>query len=128
MKSRIKLLRKTLGLSQADFGAKIGVKQTTIAGYENGIRIPLDAVISSMHREFGVSEDWLRTGNGDMFVAMPEDQELDQIFAEIQMSDDEIIKAIVKGYWKLSEDHKEAIRQIIRDAVDAERQKNKPAE
>ena len=128
MKGRIKLLRKTLGLSQSEFGLRIGVRQTTIAGYENGIRVPLDAVITSMCREFNVNEEWLKAGKGPMFEIAPEDQELDQVFAEIQLSDDEIIKNIIKGYWRLNEEHKEAIRAIIRGAVEAEKQKNKPME
>lgn len=41
MKERIKLLRKYLGLNQTEFGARIGVKQTSVAGYETGARIPL---------------------------------------------------------------------------------------
>ena len=71
MNSRIRKLRKTLGLSQAEFGEKIGVKQTTVAGYETGGRTPLDAVVSLICREFNVSEQWLRNGEGDMFVSVP---------------------------------------------------------
>lgn len=68
MKDRIRQLRKELGLNQVEFGLRIGVKQGSVAGYESGARIPLDAVITSICREFNVSEDWLRNGTGDMFV------------------------------------------------------------
>lgn len=67
MGERIKELRKKLGLNQTEFGAKIGLKQGTIAGYENCVRTPLEAVINSICREFNVNETWLRTGEGDMF-------------------------------------------------------------
>lgn len=67
MQERIRALRKQLGLNQTEFGARIGVKQTTIAGYERGSSTPLDAVVSAICREFGVSELWLRTGEGEMF-------------------------------------------------------------
>lgn len=67
MGERIKELRKALGLNQADFGNRIGLKQGSIAGYEIGARTPLDAVITSICREFNVNETWLRTGEGDMF-------------------------------------------------------------
>lgn len=36
MNERIKLLRKALELNQTDFGARIGVKQGTVAAYESG--------------------------------------------------------------------------------------------
>ena len=61
MNERIKLLRKALELNQTDFGARIGVKQGTVAAYESGARVPLDSVVVSICREFGVSESWLRS-------------------------------------------------------------------
>lgn len=64
MENRIKELRKKLGMNQTEFGARIGLKQTTIAGYENGSRNPLDSIIISICREFNVNENWLRTGEG----------------------------------------------------------------
>ena len=76
MNERIKELRKHLNMNQTDFGARIGVKQGTIAGYENGIRVPLDAVVTSICKEFGVSETWLRTGEGEMFADARDDFEL----------------------------------------------------
>lgn len=64
MENRIRELRKKLGMNQTEFGARIGLKQTTIAGYENGSRNPLDSIIISICREFNVNENWLRTGEG----------------------------------------------------------------
>ena len=48
MNERIKLLRKALELNQTDFGARIGVKQGTVAAYESGARVPLDSVVVSI--------------------------------------------------------------------------------
>ena len=76
MHERIRILRKQLGLNQTEFGARIGVKQTTIAGYETGASTPMDAVISSICREFNVDEHWLRTGEGEMFRARDRMDEL----------------------------------------------------
>lgn len=73
MNERIKKLRKALDLTQQEFADRIGVKRNTIATYEIGRNIPLDAVISSICREFNVSEEWLRTGVGEMFVPREED-------------------------------------------------------
>ena len=66
MKDRIRELRKSLGMNQTEFGDRIGVKQGTVAGYENGLRTPLDTVVSSICREFGVSRLWLEHGEGPM--------------------------------------------------------------
>lgn len=67
MQNRIKELRKYLNLTQAAFGEKIAVKPNTITNYETGLRVPSDSVVRSICREFGVSEMWLRTGEGEMF-------------------------------------------------------------
>lgn len=76
MNERIKLLRKALELNQTDFGARIGVKQGTVAAYESGARVPLDSVIVSICREFGVSESWLRSGEGEMFLQLSREKEI----------------------------------------------------
>lgn len=67
MNERIRQLRKELKLSQTEFGKRLGIKQTTVAGYETGGRTPIDAVVSLICREFNVNEKWLRYGTGDMF-------------------------------------------------------------
>ena len=76
MKDRIKELRKSLGLNQTEFGARIGVGQTAIAGYESGNRGLSDAIIKSIVREFGVNETWLRTGAGEMYRPRSREAEL----------------------------------------------------
>ena len=68
MNERIKKLRKMLDLTQQEFASKIGSVQNTITGYETGRRIPSNQVISLICREFGVNEEWLRTGHGEMFA------------------------------------------------------------
>lgn len=87
MKERIKELRKYLGLTQAEFGSRMNVKGSTIANYELGRNEPADHIVSLIVREFNVSEQWLRTGEGDMFVTRPPDEELAEIFG-ILLTDD----------------------------------------
>lgn len=76
MENRIKLLRKTLGLTQQKFADAIGIRQNTVAQYEIGRSRPIDAVISLICREFNVSDRWLRTGEGEMFQPVSRNEEL----------------------------------------------------
>ena len=62
---RIRSLRKDLGLSQGTFSEAIGVSQAHISKVERGRVAPSNHLIKSICREFGVSEKWLRTGEGD---------------------------------------------------------------
>ena len=71
MNERIRKLRRTLDLTQKEFGDRIGVKGNTIATYEAGRNEPIDSVISLICREFNVNEAWLRKGEGEMFAPAP---------------------------------------------------------
>ena len=73
--SLIKEVRKSYGLTQAEFGKDICVKGNTIACYENGIRKPSNAIIRAIAREFDVDEHWLLTGEGEMFRSVPQTME-----------------------------------------------------
>ena len=64
MHERIKELRKHLGLTQAEFGDKISMRQTGVAWLESGERKITDRVITTICAVFGVDEIWLRTGEG----------------------------------------------------------------
>lgn len=74
---RLRQLRRTLDLTQQEFADKLGIKRNTVASYETkDDREPVGAVISLICREFNVNEEWLRTGNGEMFVEIDKDEEL----------------------------------------------------
>lgn len=66
MNERIKQVRKYYGLTQNEFGERIGVRGNTITGYENGLRSPSNAIIIAIAKEYNINESWLRTGEGDM--------------------------------------------------------------
>lgn len=68
---RIKQLRRYLDLTQQEFADRIGVKRNTIANYETKRNNPVDSVVSLICREFSVREEWLRTGEGEMFAPAP---------------------------------------------------------
>lgn len=114
MNNRIKELRKYLGLSQTEFGARLGIKQTTVAGYETGGRSPIDAVVSLICREFGVSENWLRTGEGEMFVQLSRDEEI-AIFVGSVIGDENAIfkRKFITMLSKLNENQWVLLEQMI---------------
>ena len=86
---RIKAVRKHFKLTQAEFGERIGVKGNTIATYEIGRNAPVDAIFSLLCREYGVNEIWLRSGEGDMFQAMTEDEELSDYLGDVMHDEPE---------------------------------------
>lgn len=113
MDKRIKELRKALNLTQNELGSRIGMTPNTITNYETGRRVPSNQVIFSICREFNVNEDWLRTGNGDMFNPISEDEELDLYVGRISGGSDEFKKNLIKTLCKLSEDEWDVLKKII---------------
>lgn len=113
MGERIKKVRKALDLTQKKFADKIGTPQNNIANYEIGRREPSAAALSNICKTFNVSETWLRTGEGEMFIQQSKDDELDQVLSDIAASDDELIKRIIRAYWRLDDKEKSAVKKLI---------------
>ena len=89
MNDRIKKVRTALGLSQQEFADRIGIKRGAVANYEVGRNEPIDAVISLICREFNVSERWLRTGDGEMFVQISRDKEIMRFVGDVMQGEDD---------------------------------------
>ena len=70
-------------LTQQGFADRIGSKRNTIATYEMGRTEPSAAVISLICKEFNVSETWLRTGEGEMFIPQTRDEEIAAVMGDI---------------------------------------------
>ena len=76
----------------------------------------MEAVIVSICREFNVNEEWLRTGNGDMFKKFPEEDETAKYVAELLLDDTgsnslyTIIKEIMHTYSELDTKSQEVIK------------------
>ena len=118
MKDRLKKLRKALDMTQQSFADKIGMKQNTIAQYEMGRTVPSDAIIFSICREFDVSEDWLRTGKGNMFIEIPEEDVYNRAAASVFKENDATAIEGLKLYYSLSPEAKKAVRNYILQLAD----------
>lgn len=119
MKDRLKKLRKTLDLTQQAFADRIGMKQNTIAQYEMGRTIPSDAIIFSICREFNVNENWLRTGEGDMFMEMSRDEQIEKFVGDLLHGEEDSFKrrlisglaALDENGWKVLENFLDSIQK-----------------
>lgn len=101
MNERIKQLRKALDLTQQEFADRIGMKRNSIANYEIGRNTPIDAVIVSICREFNVNEEWLRTGEGEMFCEI-KSNDIIAMASRLLGEKDPMFEAFVETYSTLS--------------------------
>ena len=112
MKDRLKALRKELGMSQEEFGEKIGSARNTIANYEIGRRAPSNAIVMSICREFNVNYLWLTEGEGDMFNSTPQDI-VDELAEDFHL--DNLDKKIIVEYLKLDEKQRAVIKDYLKN-------------
>lgn len=68
MNERIKKILEELGLKRIDFASRLHISQPFASELCSGAKSPSDRTISDICREFGVDEQWLRTGEGEMFA------------------------------------------------------------
>lgn len=83
MGERIKKLRKYFDLTQKEFAERIGSTQNNIANYETGRRTPSAAAFNNICKTFGVSEEWLRAGEGEMLVPVTPDENIAAFVGEV---------------------------------------------
>lgn len=115
MNERIKLLRTILGLSGEKFGERIGLSKFAISNIETGKNNLTEQTIISLCREYNVNEEWLRTGNGEMFIETKESF-LENISKQFSLDDLDI--KIIESYLNLSPDGREFIKNYIKSICD----------
>lgn len=90
MNERIKLVRTTTvdedgkKLTQDRFATELGVSKNYICQLETGTRAASDNLIKLICVKYGVNEEWLRTGEGEMHIQLTEDEELEEWIGRIQ--------------------------------------------
>lgn len=116
MNERLKKLRKTLDLTQQEFANRLGIKRNTVAQYEIGRNEPIDAVILSICREFDVREEWLRTGKGEMFEQLTEQQKIMKYTALLLKDKNSVIvnaiQTLIVTYEQLDDTSKATLEKI----------------
>ncbi|MDR1479407.1 MAG: helix-turn-helix domain-containing protein [Planctomycetaceae bacterium] len=108
---RIRLVRQTLNMTQADFSKAIYVSTGYTAGIENEHRIANDRIIHLVSLTFGVSEQWLKTGEGEMFQTSPLERKerIISLFNELNPRFQEYALAVIGQLIKLQNDQRNLI-------------------
>lgn len=117
MKERIKAIRKAQKMTQQEFADALHVSRDNIASYELGRRIPTQSAIHLMKMTFGVNENWILTGEGEMMEPPTRAQEVASITAQYFSEDDPLRLALTKTISELSADQIETMVSIAEKLV-----------
>lgn len=107
---RIKLLRKTLELSQEAFGEKLGIKKSAVSKIENGENGLKEQLAKLICRTYNVDYFWLTEGKNEMFSRFP-DAVTEKLAREYNLDDFGV--RILKAYSSMTPDQKKALKELL---------------
>lgn len=118
MGERLRMVREALGYTQTEFAERLKLTRNFISLVETGQRILSDRSINDVCREFNVREQWLRTGEGEMFVPLDREDELARFFGQIITAGEEdtryrIIHALSRMDMSAWETLDDALRKLL---------------
>lgn len=127
---RIRELRKKhLKMSMEVFGKRLGVSRDTINNIElNRLARPEQkmSLYKLICSEFGISEDWLLNGIGDMYA--DDKAEYDTLIDRVMTGQNEFAKNIFKTFALFDEADWEALRRMIDKYIDVADAEDVPEE
>jgi transcriptional regulator with XRE-family HTH domain len=108
---RIKEVRQALKMTQPQFAKAIHISKGYIAGLENELRAVNDRIIQLISMTFGVSEAYLKTGEGEMFNKAPTDKQerILRLFDELNPQFQDYVLNVVSQLLKVQQEHRENI-------------------
>lgn len=114
MNERIKELRKALGLSQDEFGRRLGLTRGAITNIELNKTEPKPLLIDLICREYNVNEEWIRNGSGDMFVPLTKDEQISTFIGDALRDETPTFKRrLISTLAKLSEDEWKELETVL---------------
>lgn len=112
---RICYLIRDLGITKTAFAEKIHVTPQFVSSLCSGVKIPSDRTILDICREFRCSEQWLRTGTGEMFPPRTRAQEIADFAADLLSDEPESTRSVVISYlMRWDADDWAAVTKILR--------------
>lgn len=116
---RIKEVRKSLKLSQEEFGGRLGITGGGVSKIEKGTRNVTDQIILAICREFNVNKVWLVEGRGDMFESA--DMEFERAVDRVMFGESDFARRVFKLFGKLSLEEWNKLEEIARKLVEDEK-------
>lgn len=117
---RIEILRKDLSMSRRVFGERLGVSESVIVNIEyDRLKRPdqKESLYKLICKEFNVNEEWLRTGNGGMFVPLTRNQLITDFASDLIMEDNTFKKRLVEALAKLDENEWEVLEKLAESLI-----------
>lgn len=113
---RIREVRKARKMSQTEFANLIGLEQTSVSMLEIGRRQVMERHIKVICAACGVSESWLRTGDGEMLDDSGADALVGKFKQERNLTPED--EAVVRNFLKLTDEQRATLLFLAHKMLD----------
>lgn len=115
---RIRELRKSLNMSQTEFAKQLGTTRDVIGNIEyDRLKRPdqKESLYKLICKEFNVRDEWLRTGNGEMFVSLTRSETISSFAGTLLKEEDDSFKRqLIEVLAQLNENEWEVLEGIAK--------------
>lgn len=123
---RFKMLRESCQKTQTEWADILGLSRSGVSEIEAGRRNVTKKHIRSLElwdgcKDKAINIDWLRTGNGEMFLPVPEEDEVASYVAELLDPDNpfaDLIVEIMRTYSQLDSKSQEVLLEFSRKLIE----------
>lgn len=106
--SRMKELRNSLGLTQAEFAERLCVSRKTLSEIENGKKEPGGLLLHGLEYCFGTDRVWILSGKGGMLKRVsPDAVEIGEVACSAEAEE------LINGFNLLSKEAREKLLKIL---------------
>lgn len=118
LNERILQIIKESKITKTEFAKRINVSQAYVSQLCLSDRTPSDRTISDICRIFRVSEEWLRTGNGEMFVEDTQRDKINHFFQDVLTTAPDERSALVAALDDLPPEFWPVVAELARKYVE----------
>lgn len=110
---RMKKVRKSLAMTQEEFGKRLGITYAAVSMTERGLNGVSGQNIQAMVREFHVNEEWLKTGEGEMFETVLQRDDVAAFMGDIMKDEDDFRLRFISVLAKMTPEEWQILKNKI---------------
>lgn len=118
MNNRISAIILAKGLKKSEFARKLNLSAPYISELCSGKTRPSDRTITDICREFNVSETWLRTGEGEMFIQQTRSEEIAAFMGDILRDKPDFRQKFISVLARMTTEEWEILEKKVLELVD----------
>ena len=122
MNNRISAVRKHFGLTQEEFGKRLGISRNYVWMLERGEREPSQRTIKDICDKFNINDSWLRFGEGEMVLFRSREDEILSFMGEIADGPNNFKKRLIAVLANLEEEDWELLESVALALAEEEKE------